>query len=451
MELFRLLGTIAVENKDANDALKDTADIGEKSEKKLSGSFLKIGKSALKIGTAMGAAALAAGAALKNIADETREYRTEMGKLDAAYLSAGHSAEVAQQTYNKLAAVLGDAGQAVEASTHLAKLVDNEKDLATWTDICTGVYATFGASLPIEGLTEAANHTAKVGEVQGALADALEWSGQSVDSFNEELGKCNTEQERQALITSTLNGLFGEASQKYKEVNADVLAANEASGRYQEGMAAIGAVVEPVITKLTYMAGTVLLKVADAMQKVITKGAALIAKFKEIKDKGLQMFTQFKDGVVTTMTNIVSTVTSKVNSIISAVQSAIAWVKELFSLEGAENRATEAAAARNARENASVSKHAAGGILTKPTIFGYTPSTNTYHLGGEAGAEAIAPIDVLQGYVRTAVADGMKSAGNDKVTGLLEQMVELLQISATNNTTIEINGREFGRMVKEYA
>lgn len=95
--------------------------------------------------------------------------------------------------------------------------------------------------------------------------------------------------------------------------------------------------------------------------------------------------------------------------------------------------------------------HAAGGILTKPTIFGYTPSTNTYHLGGEAGAEAIAPIDVLQGYVRAAVADGMKATGTDRVTGLLEKMVELLQISAASDTKLEINGREFGRMVKEYA
>ena len=450
LELFRLLGTIAVENKEANDALKDTANKGEKAEGSLSKSFLKIGKSALKIGTAMGAAALAAGAALKNIADETREYRTEMGKLDAAYMSAGHSAETAKKTYSSLAAVLGDTGQAVEASTHLAKLVKDEKDLATWTDICTGVYATFGASLPIEGLTEAANETAKTGQLTGSLADSLNWAGVSETEFQASLDACTTEQERQALITSTLNGLYADASKKYKEVNADVLAANEASGRYQEGMAAIGAVVEPIISKLTYMAGTVLLHVANAMQKVITKGTALISKFKEIKDKGVQLFTDFKTGVVDAVNNIVD----RVNAIISAVQRAISAMKELFSLEAAQERAAEAAETRNARENGgkvNVSKHAAGGILTKPTIFGYTPATNTYHLGGEAGAEAIAPIDVLQGYVRSAVADGMKSAGNDKATGLLEQMVELLQISANNNTRIEINGREFGRMVKEYA
>lgn len=418
LELFRLLGTIAIENKEANDALKDTADKGDKAEGKLSKSFLKIGKSALKIGTAMGAAALAAGAALKNIADETREYRTEMGKLDAAYLSAGHSAEAAKQTYSSLAAVLGDTGQAVEASTHLAKLVKDEKDLATWTDICTGVYATFGASLPIEGLTEAANETAKTGALTGGLADALNWAGVSEDDFQASLDKCSTEQERQALITSTLNGLYADASKKYKEVNADVLAANEASGRYQEGMAAIGAVVEPIISKLTYMAGTVLLKVADAMQKVIGVAKQLISRFEAIKEK---------------------------------VTGAIDAVKDFIGLDGktANVTANTTVTTANGKE-VNVSKHAAGGVLTKPTIFGYTPSTGTYHLGGEAGAEAIAPIDVLQGYVKAAVAEGSNTA---ETNGLLKQLIDLQKqtLKTMASTKIELDGREFGRMVKGYA
>lgn len=45
-----------------------------------------------------------------------------------------------------------------------------------------------------------------------------------------------------------------------------------------------------------------------------------------------------------------------------------------------------------------------GGILTKPTIFDYNPATGKAKVGGEAGAEAVAPIDVLQGYVADAVA-----------------------------------------------
>ena len=78
LELFRLLGKIAVENKDANDALKETRDEGEKSEKKLSKSFGKIASAGLKIGTALAGAAVAVGGAMVAIAENTREYRSEV-------------------------------------------------------------------------------------------------------------------------------------------------------------------------------------------------------------------------------------------------------------------------------------------------------------------------------------------------------------------------------------
>lgn len=150
-----------------------------------------------------------------------------MGKLDTAFVTNGHSSEAAKRTYSDLNSVLGDSGQAVEAANHLALLTNNEQDLQTWTDICTGVYATFGASLPIEGLTEAANETAKVGEVTGPLADALNWAGISEDSFNDKLAACSNEQERQKLIMETLNGTYSKASEQYKKTNKDVIAAEK--------------------------------------------------------------------------------------------------------------------------------------------------------------------------------------------------------------------------------
>ena len=80
--------------------------------------------------------------------------------------------------------------------------------MSQWTDIAAGVWATFGDSLPIEGLTEASNETAKTGKLTGVLADALNWAGISEDDFQSSLDGCNSEQERAALITDTLNGLY---------------------------------------------------------------------------------------------------------------------------------------------------------------------------------------------------------------------------------------------------
>lgn len=46
-----------------------------------------------------------------------------------------------------------------------------------------------------------------------------------------------------------------------------------------------------------------------------------------------------------------------------------------------------------------------GGIMMDPTAFGINPASGDLMVGGEAGAEAIAPIDLLQDYVRKAVEE----------------------------------------------
>lgn len=275
MELFKLLGTIAINNEAANQALDDTSKKAQTSGKKTESAFAKIGGAATKIAAGIGVAGAAIGGAWIAAIEGTREYRKEMGMLDAAFQTSGHSSESAKQTYTELNAVLGDSGQATEAAQHLALLADNEKDLQTWTDICTGVYATFGESLPIEGLAEAANHTAKVGEVQGSLADALEWSGISVDEFNDKLANCTTEQERQKLITDTLNGTYKAASDQYKKTNKDVMDAEKAQQKLTDAFAKLGEVGEPILTVVKE-------KVAEMALTVIPHLEAFISKVKDI-------------------------------------------------------------------------------------------------------------------------------------------------------------------------
>lgn len=201
----------------------------------------------------------------------TKEYREQQAKLKTAFETAGGSAELAKKTYNDLYRVLGDSGQATEAAQHLAKLTTNEKELAQWTNITKGVYATFGESLPIESLTEAINHSAKLGEVQGSLADALEWSGISVDDFNEQLFWCNSESEREKLIRDTLNGLYSEAAENYEANNAQVLEQNEAQAKLNESLALVGEALSPVMIMLTELAAKILADLAPYIQEFADK------------------------------------------------------------------------------------------------------------------------------------------------------------------------------------
>lgn len=270
-EYERQLNECKAELKSTKTQVEKTTDSLEKS----SGSWDKIGSAVGKAGKAIGAGVAAMGAAIGaaagaflGLAESTREARVNMGKLETGFTTAGHSAEDAKKTYTELYGVLGDDGQATEAAAHLAKLTKNEKELATWTDIATGVYATFGDSLPIENLTEAANETAKTGAITGGLADALNWAGVSEDEFQASLDKCSTEQERQALITKTLNGLYSDAAEKYREVNGDIIDAQKATASLNSAMAELGAIAEPIVTKLKQLAAELLQQITPFVELI---------------------------------------------------------------------------------------------------------------------------------------------------------------------------------------
>lgn len=264
VEIFKLFGSIFVNNDEANKSIAET-------EKKSKGVASTLGngiKTAAKWGTALVGGAAAGVGALSSVAESTREYRTEMGKLDTAFTTNKFSAADAKQTYSDLYAVVGDSGQATEAANHLSLLCNSTKDLQSWTEICTGVYGQFGDSLPIEGLTEAANETAKVGTVTGSLADALNWMGVSEDEFNEKLAKCSSEQERQQLITSTLTSLYSDASAQYKKTNGDVMESNRAHQQLSDTMAQIGAVAESVLNSLIGLGGKLLEQLSPIIEGV---------------------------------------------------------------------------------------------------------------------------------------------------------------------------------------
>lgn len=273
-KIFELLGEIAIKNDEANRAIEETTNNAEEGSTRTTTAFDKIGAAALGIGKFVVGAGLAMGGAFVAAVEGTREYRAQMGLLDAAFQASGHSSTEAKNTYSELNAVLGDTEQAVEAAQHIALIADNEKEMNELTAIGTGIFSQYGASLPLEGLFEAVNHTASLGEVQGSLADALEWSGITVESFNEKLAACTTEEERQDLIMKTLKDTYGAAAEQYKETNKDIMEARKAQERLTNAFAEFGRIGEPILTA-----------VKNAVAGMVEKAVPLMESFiKKIKD-----------------------------------------------------------------------------------------------------------------------------------------------------------------------
>lgn len=267
--------------KEAGNGLEEMGDSAGEADKGIKdldgvvGAFAAGALAALVAGVGM-----AVGAIL-DLAESTREYREDMAKLETAFSTAGLSTEAAGQSYEDFYAILGESDRSVEAVNHLAELVNTEQELAEWSTICAGVTAKFGDSLPIEGLTEAANETAKVGAVTGPLADALNWAGISEDDFNKKLEKCNNEQERAALITETLSGLYADEAAKYNELTASTQDARRATSEMEAAQAELGATVEPVTTAFTQFKANALEAILPVVQTCVEKFSELTTWMKE--------------------------------------------------------------------------------------------------------------------------------------------------------------------------
>lgn len=319
---------------------KEVQDFAKKAKENF-GSFndevQKVGDVAKKGLATVGVAVAGAVTALLSLGGATKEYRVAQAKLTTAFEAAGSTAGQAKDTYNELYRTLGDTDRAVEAAGHLAKLSTNQKDLSEWTNICQGIYATFGDSLPIEGLTEAANETAKVGAVTGPLADALNWAGIQEDAFNEKLAACATEQEREALIRETLNGLYSEAAAGYEENAKEILAANEAQEKLNAKMAELGEVMTPINTMLATFATEILAEITPYITEFAEKhGEKIKETLLKIADAIGKVISWVADnwelvsniaiviGAITVALSIFSTVMAIVNAVMLA--SPITWI-----------------------------------------------------------------------------------------------------------------------------
>ena len=297
-----------------NTELSGLSGETKQTSKSFSSDLTKAADLGVKAFKALAAAVVAKGTALVLLAESTREYRTEMGKLNTAFETNGFTAETAYETYADLQAVLGDTGQTVEAVNNLSALADSEEDLNDWTTILTGAYAKFGASLPVEGLAEAANETSRTGILTGQLTDAINWAAEAGETFGvtlkeniefteaskEELAKmteaqlaeyearkaqyeeiedynqkvseatnaeelfqialdnCTTSQERQQLITETLSGLYTDAGEAYLDANEDLINANKSQERLNKAMADLGESVEPAISEFKDLGASIL-------------------------------------------------------------------------------------------------------------------------------------------------------------------------------------------------
>ncbi len=361
----------------------------------------------IAIGQKLVEAAMAAIEWLWSLDEATEEYRAAMGKLNTAFETSGYSAAAAQEAYQGFYSILGDTDTATEASQLLAQLIDNEEDIAKWTEIAAGVYGTFGDVLPIEGLIEAANETAKTGKVTGVLADALNWVGMSEDEFNDALSRTVDEGDRARLIMNNLGTAYRDAADAFYKNNDTLIQTREIQMQLDETQAALGESVANLKNKFFGLFGPAIIAGMEAAA-VALEGVAWVV---ERVGEALDWLGQ------------------KIQAVIGFFQELFGASKQVsgLSVEGTPSGSRAAAGPFSLRTaTAENLPYLAQGTVTRPNspfmaVIGDNPQE----------PEVVSPLSTIERAVRNVMSEIGGQAGNMRVTvnftGSAAQLVRMLQ------------------------
>ena len=204
LELFKLFGTIALDNSEANKGIDETTDKAEKAHPKISAAFEKIGTAAVKVGkvvaTGLGAGAAAIGAMAKQSLDSYAEYEQLVGGVETlfktsgekvlgyannAFKTAGMSANEYMETVTSFSASLlqgldGDTEKAAEvANRAITDMSDNANKMGTSISMIQNAYQGFAK----QNYTMLDNLKLGYGGTQAEMARLINDSGVLGDSM----------------------------------------------------------------------------------------------------------------------------------------------------------------------------------------------------------------------------------------------------------------------------
>ena len=326
MKLFELLGSIVVNNKEANEGIDDTTKKAEDSSSKIGKAFSSIGSGIAKgVGGAAkiaGKAILGIGAAAATVvtpflatAESTREYREELSKLTNMAKQVGTSSDYIKDKWMSMSAVLGDEGAVTEGLNNImAAGFTTQESIDGITEVLEGAALKWKDTLKFEGLADGLQETLATGAATGPFAEMLERSGIVLDDFNAGLATCSTEAEKQDYIMQTLadTGL-AEVSESYRNANGDMISAAETQSKLTDTIAKFGEIAEPIVTTVKDAINNLLERLIPFAEEFATNLPVAIDTFKEkiqpvrdaiqsikdriqeFKDKNSELFNQISN------------------------------------------------------------------------------------------------------------------------------------------------------------
>lgn len=266
--------------KDADDALEEAGDSASSFADHLKADVLVEGIKGIVSG-------------IKDLNEETKEYRKIMGTLETSSEAAGYSAEETSEAFSQLYGALGDDQSAATTTANLQAIGASQKDINSLISSAVGAWAKYGDSIPIDGLAESINETIRAGQVTGTFADVLNWGSKEGETFgvmlkenteeNEEWNKAvqdassaedffnlalqdaETQADRTNLVLQAMadQGLSDVGDAWYSN-NKDIVDANNAQLEFTKKAAELSERVQPVLTAVQEGINGIMQAILDA-------------------------------------------------------------------------------------------------------------------------------------------------------------------------------------------
>lgn len=194
---------------------------------------------------------------------------------------------------------------------------------------------------------------------------------------------------------------------------------------------AIKSVTSSVFNAVKSVASSVWNSIKSVISSVVDSIKSVVSSvWNGIKSTTSSVFNSIKSTATSVWDSIKNAIEKPINAAKDAVKKAIDKIKSFFDFEWSLPKLKLPhidISGKFSLSPPSVPKfgiewYKDGGIMTDPTMFGFNGFTGKAMVGGEAGAEAIAPIDVLLGYVRTAVQE--ENAG---LAYQIEKLIKMLE------------------------